>query len=564
MFANLQAAYAELAQAQFELQRRASEVEEARDVFHLVIDSMSEALFSLDRAGKIVQVNPAASALLERGAEELLGHQLAEVCGQADLPATPWQVLERSPGGTIPDLEVSLTSRGGQSREVSASCTLVRDRRGTIIGMLVVMRDVTERRRAEEAQRFLEEASRLLFASLDYEATLQRVAHLIVPRLADWCVVDILQEDGSVRRLVVVHGGPMRELLAGELAERYHADPARNFGVARVLRTGEPDLLPSVSEEHLLSHAHDARHLELLRDLGFASRMIVPLRARGRTLGALSFVASTSARGYSERDLPMAVELGYRAGLAVDNARLYREAQAAIRVRDEFLSVAAHELKTPLTALRASAQLILRLLQRQGSVDMERLSRGLQTIDSQSDRLARLTNQLFDLSRLERGKLVLERQRVDLAELVQASVTPMQALATGHWFLVQAPGPTWAHVDPLRLGQVLSNLLDNAVKFSPQGGPIEVDLSCPSPAEVRIAVRDHGLGIPPDQRDHIFDRFYQAHAAEHRSGIGLGLYVSRELVDLHGGRLEAEFPPDGGSRFVVTLPTGIDLGAGDG
>ena len=231
-----------------------------------------------------------------------------------------------------------------------------------------------------------------------------------------------------------------------------------------------------------------------------------------------------------------------------------REAQAALRLRDEFLSIASHELRTPLATLSAHAQLALRRLSRDGHLDPERVAQSFQTITGQSEKLSRLLAQLLDISRLEAGKLALESRPTDLVPFVEQVVSDARARNDGHVITLTAPSSLQAVVDPLRLEQVLCNLLENAIKYSPDGGPVEVMLSRPDPATVELSVRDHGLGIPPERRAQIFERFYQAHGDGHRSGLGLGLYISRQILELHGGQISVDFPADGGSRFSARLP----------
>ena len=249
--------------------------------------------------------------------------------------------------------------------------------------------------------------------------------------------------------------------------------------------------------------------------------------------------------------------------LALEAEREAREAaERALRVRNEFLAVAAHELRTPLTSLTGQAQLVLRRFERNGEVEPERVHKAFATITGQSQKLSRLISHLLDISRLESGGLALERQPTDLAALVEQAVASARAWSDQHPIALTVPPPLETHVDPLRLDQVLSNLLDNAVKYSPDGGAIEVALVQQDGDVVELSVRDHGLGIPPEKRAHIFDRFYQAHGTEHCSGLGLGLYICRQIVELHGGAIRAEFPADGGTRFVVRLPrTGVAITA---
>jgi signal transduction histidine kinase len=229
-------------------------------------------------------------------------------------------------------------------------------------------------------------------------------------------------------------------------------------------------------------------------------------------------------------------------------------AEAAAQVRDDFLSVAAHELKTPVTGLRAMAQILARKLQKGDVRGPAWLSDGLRTIDQQADRLTRLIGQLLDVSRLDRDSRPPERTATDLADLVERLVAAFRARTSKHILVLEADPGLIAEIDPVGIEQVMSNLLDNAIKYSPDGGQIDVEVGRADAEHVRLAVRDRGLGIPPEKRAEIFGRFYQAHAEDHRSGLGLGLYISRQIVALHEGQIAVEFPPDGGTRFVVTLP----------
>lgn len=236
-------------------------------------------------------------------------------------------------------------------------------------------------------------------------------------------------------------------------------------------------------------------------------------------------------------------------------AALVRE-QAAVRTRDEFLSVAAHELKTPVTSLLLAAQLLTRRLS-QGTPRSDDLRQPVSMISQQARKLARMIDQLLDISRLEAGRMALECAPVDLAQLIEETVAGPRLRSGRHQIVVEAPEPVQAIVDPLRIEQVLANLLDNAIKYSPDGGRITVALIPPTGGLVRISVRDPGLGIAPEHRAGIFDRFYQAHSASRQSGMGLGLYISQQIAELHGGRITVEFPPEGGSIFHLHLPAGL-------
>lgn len=249
------------------------------------------------------------------------------------------------------------------------------------------------------------------------------------------------------------------------------------------------------------------------------------------------------------------VEERLRVALAAEQAAR-QEAEVAVRQRDEFLSIAAHELKTPLTSLSGQAQLALRRLRNSSEVDPVRMTRTVEIIAGQSNRLALLLNQLLDVSRLEAGKLALDPAPTDLTALVTGIVASIQPTTDQHPIRLTAPAELPVHVDALRIEQVVTNLLDNAIKYSPAGGEVKVTLAQPDPDTVELAVRDHGLGIPPDKASQIFERFYRAHNDDHTSGLGLGLFISHQIVELHGGQITTEQPTGGGVRFRVRLPVG--------
>ncbi len=228
--------------------------------------------------------------------------------------------------------------------------------------------------------------------------------------------------------------------------------------------------------------------------------------------------------------------------------------QAALAIRDEFLAVAAHELKTPITSLRINAQLIQRRQQREAVNLPAWLGERVSMIERQADRLTWLIEQVLDITRLDQQKMPIDCVPTDIVALARSLVTLMQARTTRHTITLAGEESVMAEIDPSRIEQVLSNLLDNAIKYSPDGGEVLVTIQTNDDNQVVITVRDHGMGISPDKRAAIFERFYQAHAEDHRSGLGLGLYICAQIVALHDGSITVDFPDDGGTQFVVTLP----------
>ncbi|HEX9016739.1 MAG TPA: GAF domain-containing protein [Chloroflexota bacterium] len=412
------------------------------------------------------------------------------------------------------------------------------------------------RARAEAAQQrltFLSRASVALAETLDYEATLNAMAGLAVPEFADWCRVDILAEDGSVRLVAEAPSAAQENKDARQTEAEYPPLSGELSGIATTLSSGKATLFAELHDSAVGAITQEASSLELVGRAGMRSVMMVPLISRGRVVAAVTFAGNGSRRRYDEDDLAMAEEFARRCALGLDNARLYEEAKKAVKSREDFMSVAAHELKSPITSLRGFAQVTLRRMASQGEVEPERLRRTLEVVDQQSTKLARLINQLLDVSRLDQGKLDLERRPVDLVRLVNETVIEARTRTGRDDIAMHAPSELPALVDPLRIEQVLSNLLDNAVKFSPDGGSVDVDVRKDENGYGRIAIRDHGVGVPEEQRQLIFERLFQDRSG-HLGGLGLGLYISRSIVEMHGGRIWVEDPVDGGSRFVVSLP----------
>jgi PAS domain S-box-containing protein len=424
------------------------------------------------------------------------------------------------------------------------------------LGYIGSVIDITERRRREDLQRFLAEAGTALASSLDYATTLATVARLAVPSLADWCMVDLLEEDGSSRRVEVVVADPADAPLA-EQARRF---PARLDGnpthpPTRALREGRPVLVPDMLLEHLSSQAHDAEHARVMAAIHPVSLMAIPLVARERTLGALTFITTIrSGRRYGEVEIVALEDLARRAALSVDNARLYRDAQRAVQLRDEFLSIASHELKTPLTPLALKLQQLTRELQAQPAPQVQRLLGHLDVSRQQVKRLTELVNDLVDVAHLSAGRMRIEREEVELTALVREVAVRFQPQAerARSPLVLELEGPVVGQWDRLRLEQVVSNLLSNAMKYG-AGHPVTIRLQAVG-ARARLVVRDQGIGIDPEALPHIFHKFERGVSERHYGGLGLGLYVTQQILQAMGGTVTAESIPGQGATFTVELP----------
>jgi PAS domain S-box-containing protein len=625
-----------------------------------IVEDSDDAIISRLLDGTVTSWNRGAEHLYGFRADEMIGASIARLL-PPELPRELDQLTARlARGERVPNLETVRLRKDGSRVDVSISLSPLIDADGQMIGISTIARDITHRKQAEARLRVLADAGRLLASDLDVEARLPALARLAVPTLADWCVVDVVDHGSDLRRVAVAHANPAKLVLAEELQLRYPPDPAASRGPHHVMRTGQPELLTEIPDEMLVTGARDAEHLRLLREVGLRSYLTVPLHARGRILGTLTFVSAESGRRYGPDDLAVAEALAEPAGLAIDNAQLYRNAQAAearyrgvfvgvadailvadaqrryqeanlaatqllgysrdellsMRVEDvvaagptwtkhefdrylteghwqgelelrrkdgvivpveavativelpdgsiylsalrdiserrrleqlrrDFFAMVTHDLRTPLSTVKGSAQLLKRRA--------EYASSRVDAILGATAQMQRLIDDLADVLRLETGNVTLRRAPVDLAVLVNDVVRG--AREAGEILRVTVVVPPTQVVgawDQDRLRQVFVNLLDNTVKYSFAGSEVVVRIEDRG-KEAHLVVIDQGPGIVPEHLPRLFDRFYRADATG-AGGLGLGLYISRMLVEAHGGRIWAESEVGRGSTFTVALP----------
>ena len=660
------------------------QIEHARRELAALVESAAIPIIGKTREGIITSWNPAAEQLYGYSAQEAVGRPITIIFPD-DRQDEFVRIMERIRRGERVDLYETVRRRkDGTLLPVSITVSPVYESDGQISGASDIAHDITERKRVEAHERFLTEVSRVLSSSLDYQETLANIARLAVPQLADWFAVDLADATGRFELIELVHKDPQQVRWARRLRERYPVDPTAPTGLPHVVRTGRSELYPEVTDEMLVAGARDEEELALTRQLGLASLMSVPLVARGRTLGVVTFAATEPGKRYDERDLALAEEVGRRAGVALDNARLYREvqqsrdqldiilqgvadgilvyapdsrilyaneaaartsgygsvqqmlstqqqallgryeiideqgrplppdqlthvrvlagepeAQAVIgwrgvgtgqperwslvtsrpvagesgevamvvtivhdmterllveRRKDAFISMASHELKTPVTSLKGFTNILQRRLTRQGDAKgLHYLAR----MDAQLDRLTALISELLDISRMQSGKLALREEPVALDTLIEETVEMVQAASATHRLLIE--GSTGAQVvgDQERLRQVFVNLLTNAVKYSARAEQVIVRLVRDNQeGQAIVSVQDFGIGIDKAHHEQIFERFYQVSDAEEKTypGLGIGLYISREIVERHRGRLWVESSKGNGATFFVALP----------
>lgn len=527
---------------------------ESEAKFAGIISIASDAIISIDENFEITLFNSGAETIFGYSAREVLGKPLDMLLPER-FRAPHGQHLRNFAASPVVARRMGerqeIMGRRSDGTEFTAEASISKmDLFGSPV-YSVVLRDVSERKRNEQAQRFLAQAGAILASSLDYDRTLASVASLTVPDLADWSVIYIREEDGSVRRLEVAHADPAhRERLRGLM--QYPLDRRVPHPVFTVLDTGEAEIIVDIDTTFRQQLAQTPDHLAIYEEVGLGSIMMVPLRARGETRGAMGFF-SASPRRFGPDELALATDLSLLAGLAVDNARLYRAANSAVQARDDMMAVVSHDLGNPLSAIRIGISLLLRSVP-----EAEHGTGGWQHLDfirQSALQMERLINDLLDVKRIESGQVMLKVQEVHLDHVVEDVFDVFRPIAAGQslaleWSAAEPLPPV--HAEHQRLVQVLSNLVSNAVKFTAPGGRVAIGATVHD-GVVLTTVSDTGQGIAADHLPHIFDRFWQAHK-DGRKGLGLGLAIARGIIDAHGGRIWCESTPGAGTTFHFTLP----------
>jgi PAS domain S-box-containing protein len=518
------------------------------------VDSSNDAIIGKDLSGIVTSWNPAAERLFGYAAREMVGRPLARLV-PPDHPDELPEIMERlKRGERVEHFETERMRKDGTRVSVSLTISPIRDAEGKVVGASKIARDITSQKRREAELRFLAGASGALAELTDVPSTLQTVASLAVPHFADWCAVDLAGPDGKLERVADAHADAEKAEFGREFHRRYPPRPSDSGGAWNVFRTGQSELVPEITDAMLTRSARDADHLRHLRELGLRSYMGVPLAARGKVLGVISFVAAGSGRWYTPDDLRLAEDLARRAAVAVENARLYADLREADRRKDEFLALLGHELRNPLAPIKNA----VRILELKGD-DPGAAERARAMIDRQATQLTHLVDELLDASRVARGKVRLWVEPLDLAALVRTAAGDHRHEAEAAGLSVELtvpPGPVRVRGDAARLTQVVTNLLHNAVKFTPKGGRVAVRLVVDG-GEAVLSVADTGVGIAPADLPTLFQAFRQVDAdpARTKGGLGLGLAVVKGLVELHGGRVAAEsVGANRGATFTVRLP----------
>ncbi len=523
-------------------------IDHERAELAVVLEQIPDAVVITDPDGRIVRENPAARQLFERAdtADPAAATASPDGAGLGALPGTLGDLgITRALAGETVRGALGVVGGGrAEATWVVSSAAPLRAADGSLTGAVAVATDVTQHRRVEESLRVLAETSAVLASSLDYHGTLPTVAQLLVPRIADVCAIDVV-EDGSATRIAFACdesiGESVRALRDVPLPE------------ATVAAGGGARLVEQVAATALGALAADVRQLDSLRALGLRSSVVAPIAARGRHCGVLWLATAQSFRRYDASTLALAEDLARRVAAAIDNALLYQAAQEADRRKDEFLAMLSHELRTPLAPIMAWMQ----ILRRAG--DPEHVKAAVDAVERNVRLQTALIDDLLDLTAITRGKVHLESTPQDFRAIVETAVETVRMTMSEKAIVLACEVPDESVVvegDANRLQQVVWNLLTNAIKFSGENAPVQVSLERHDDAAV-LRVRDRGAGIAPEFLPHVFDMFRQQERGARRSygGLGIGLAIAKRITELHRGTIEVHSDGVGrGAEFCVRLP----------
>src|SRR5687768_16423173 len=523
-------------------------------MFEAILAIAADAIITIDASQKITHFNEGAEATFGYPPREVIGRPLdillpeharsvhaAHIAHFAEAPESARRMGERR--------EIFGRRKNGDEFPAEASISKLRTNAGWVF--TVVLRDVTDRKRGEQDERFLAEAGALLAASLDLETTLATIVHLPIPRLGDLAVIDFDDEQDGTRRVVTSVRDVDRAAVVAELAARRAPLWRHASDTSDAAREPLDELVNAVTSDWLAAAAAPADAAALQR-LGVHGLLRTRIVTRGRVIGTLTLVALDPRRRYDDSDMALARKLTALGGLAVDNARLYQMSQRLSRARDEILGVVSHDLRNPLSAITMCTTV---LLETPPDTEGERREL-LSAIDDAAEWMNRLIRDLLDVTSIEAGRLSLERGPTDVIAVVEQAIGMFTTSARDRGLTLsidipEVPPPVYA--DAERLVQVLTNIIGNAIMFTDAGGRVTVAIETAA-AAVRLAVTDTGAGIPAEHLPHIFDRYWQARRGAKQRGSGLGLAIAHGIMEAHDGTIDVSSAPGKGSTFVVTLP----------
>jgi PAS domain S-box-containing protein len=565
--------------------RMADELRQQLEFTRAVTESMDDGVVAVDTEGRVSFVNRAAEVLLGHPRSELTGKMLdaATVGGSTK---TVERVLARRTSIRDDDGEFRRSDGSAVPVATTISAMMAGDE---VLGAIVVFRDISLRKQAErqrqllletersarieaerarEVARFLADAGSALVGSIDYLTTLRHVARLAIPSFADWSFVHLVDDDGVVRRVALAHSDPEKVKVVQQVNESYPPAAGDRHGPARVIETGEPELIPRFTDEVLAAATKGREHLEKIRDLGLTSYIAVPLIAREKPIGCLSFAFSESGRHYDEDDLLVARQLADRAALAIENSRLFTDVEEARRLLERrveertaqlqeanrelesFSYSVSHDLRAPIRHINGFVEMLTRRI---GATLDPTARHYVDAITSSAKYAGNLVDDLLAFSRMGRAEMV--RAHVKMNALVDQARGDLAPDISGRRIEWKIGDLAEATADPSMVRLVWRNLIGNAVKYTRFRDVAEISIgSEEDDTETRYYVRDNGVGFDMQYRDKLFGVFQRLHTGDRFEGTGIGLANVKRIVSRHGGRAWAEGEVDRGATFWFALP----------
>lgn len=524
------------------------EVLELLDIGISIIGSDHTLLFANSAMRKISRIEPVIGAPVSRVFPR---HRLLTENGEP-VPDSEYPLNRAFAGEDVRDVIHEYIDPEGDHWWLCTSAQRITDERGNLRYILLSAMDISRRIHKEKKLAFMIQSAKILSLTTDFRERLVEKARHTVPSLADWCAIDILNEHGDIERVTVVHRDPVMVEYIQEFEKKYPSDPSRPGSISQVIKTQQPRFFPNITDEMLRTAAQSPEHYDALAKLQLRSIMVIPIVSGGTSLGTMTLAYAESGRTYTTEDFEFFKEFCYHLGILLDNSRLYDEIQKRDAAKDLFLASLSHELRNPLAPIKSSLEL-LRLKNIEPDVQEE-----LDVIEHQFEHMRKLLHDLLDVTRFTRAQIAISPAHIELRRLVERALKSSDALLTNADITLHFTYPSVPieiHADETRLEQAISNLMSNAIKFTPAGGSIWVDIGKDG-VDAVITVRDNGTGIDPQDLPNIFDMYYQGmHGKTVSSGLGIGLLLVSKIVELHGGTVSAESEGIGkGSTFTVRIP----------
>lgn len=554
-------------------------MDDKQNILASILENTVEAVVACDAKGVLTYFNRTAIEMHGLPAISIAPEKLTEYYsiyradGKTIMPKEELPLFRALYGETVNNVEAVIAPKNRKPILVRVNGRPIQDSKGNITGAVVTFLDITESKlihqelnnlNRELEERVIERTNRLnfldritspLLATLDHEEIIYQIAVAGLPFMADGCFIDLVTSDG-IQRLVTKHHDQSSEQLMKVLKTRYPPNYSTPHPSSEAIRTGRPQLWKEVNSEIITQYAQDKGHAELVTELNIRSILAVPIISRNTIIGALTLILTTDRKLFDEEDLSTTTELARRLAIAIENSRLYAHAQSAIKQRDEFISIASHELKTPITSLKLQLEAISRSISKSyiQRIDHEYMQKFSHSSLKQLDRLSRLVEDMLDISRIRTGRLALQMKRSDLSEICREVLARFNdQLANQNIAIEQAIlDKILIQCDPYRIEQVITNLMTNAIRYG-EKKPINFCLKQVGQNAV-LSIQDFGRGIDPIDHDRIFNRFERAIGPTDISGLGLGLYISRQIAEEHGGQIKVESQLGQGSTFIFTIP----------